>query len=135
MVESNSTQDCKNAYTVTVEEQYDVETPFNSTHSTRAPSIGDRMTIYTSPQNCPACPKLEDKKTYLIAGSYSRADDGSIVWTLDGTNDKALLSEWTSKYSRKLAGWIETTNSRRQLFLQQCESDSKLVSPDQWRSH
>ena len=94
--------------------------------------MGDGITIFTNPQHCSACPTLDVGKTYLIAGSYRKADDGSIIWSLDGTQRKSLVSEWEERYSTNLAQWIDASNSQRESFLQQCETNSELVSADQW---
>ena len=94
--------------------------------------MGECITIFTNPQHCSECPIVDVGKTYLIAGSYSRADDGGIIWSLEGTQHGSLVSEWEERYSTNLTNWIDTTNSRRESFLQQCENDSELVCADQW---
>ena len=137
-VKSYKAQDCQHAYTVEVKDQFDLQTPYNSSHSTKAPAMGDSAIILTSPSHCTKCPKLEVSKTYLIAGSYSRAADGSVQWKLDGIDDKALVSEWISKYDRKLGNFISGGNSNRKdgsKFSQECEKNSQMVSAGQWINH
>lgn len=136
-VTSRSTPNCKYTYTLQVNEQFDLLTPYNQSHATKAPSMGDSIQIVTGPshESCTECPKLVEGKTYLIAGSYSKAADGSVSWMLDGSNDNSLVSAWSSKYSRKLAGWITTTSAdynKRANFVKECEMDSHLVSTEQW---
>ena len=134
-VKSYATQNCKHAYTLEVEDQFDLLTPYNQTHATKAPAMGESLEILTGPESCTQCPKLEVGKTYLIAGSYSKAADGSVSWMLDSSNDQSLVSEWSNKYTRKLNGWIESTNAHfsvRSSFVQQCEKNS-LISSEQWQ--
>ena len=134
-VKSYEVQGCHHAYTVEVKNQYELRTPFNSTHSTKAPSMGDSAVILTRPSHCTQCPKLEVSKTYLISGPYSRAADGSIQWKLGDSKPKALVSEWVPKYDNKLASFVSGGNRDREnnsKFFQQCETDSLLVSAEQW---
>ena len=132
-VKSYDPQDCKHAYSVTVDEQYDLLTPFNTTHATKAPEMGESAIIFTDGEHCPDCPKLEDGKTYLIAGLYSKASDGTATWIVDGSAKKSsLVSEWEGKY-RKVGDWVQRANadlSGRQSRV--CEMDSALVSAEQW---
>ena len=137
-VKAHEPQDCHHAYTVEVKDQFDILTPYNSTHSTKAPSMGDSVVFYSSPQHCPECPKLEVNGEYLIAGSYRKEEDGSVTWRLNATNDKSLVSLWVSKYDRKLSNWINSSNMERHmnsLFQQNCENNRQLVSAEQWSTH
>ena len=134
-VKSRNRQDCKHTYSVTVDEQYDLLTPFNATHATKAPEMGESAIIFTDSQHCPDCPKLEDGKTYLIAGLYSKASDGSVTWIVDGSAKKSsLVSVWGDKY-RKVGDWVQRANTdlggRKSRV---CEMDSGLVSAEQWHS-
>ena len=99
--------------------------------------MGDSVVILTSPSHCVQCPKLEVSKTYLISGSYSRSVDGSIQWKL-GDHKETLVSEWAPKYDKKLASFVSAGNIFRKInlkFSQQCETDSQLVSAEQWIHH
>ena len=76
--------------------------------------------------------------TYLISGPYSRAADGSVQWRLGDSKDKALVSEWESKYDRKLTIFLDNGNRERKSelkFKQECENDARLVSAEQWIRH
>lgn len=100
--------------------------------------MGDSAVIFTSRSHCTLCPKLEVSKTYLISGPYSRAADGSVQWRLGDSKDQALVSEWISKYDRKLTLFIDGGNSAREndsSFKQVCENDARLVSVEQWVDH
>lgn len=127
--------DCKHAYSVEVLEQYGLETPFNTTHSTKAPAMGDTALILTNPEHCDECPKLVEGETYLIGGSYRKGSDGSVTWLLEETGDQALVSNWVTRYGRKINGWISSSNADRRraaLFSQMCEKDGHLVASEQW---
>jgi len=143
-VKSYAVQGCHHAYNVEVEQQYDLQTPFNATHSTKAPSMGDSAVILTSPSHCRdsgECPKLELSKTYLISGPYSRAADGSVQWKLGDIKAKALVSEWVSRYDRKSpasfvsGGNAERASNRADFLKEKCEMDAQLVSAEQWIHH
>ena len=138
-VKSQGVQGCRHAYTVEVKEQYGLKTPFNGTHLTEAPSMGDSAVILTTPSHCTQpCPKLEVSKTYLISGPYSRAPDGSIQWELGDSKPKALMSEWIGKYDTKIDSFISGGNNARgnsPNSFKRCEMDAKLVSAEQWSHH
>ena len=138
-IKSREVRDCHYAYTVEVKNQYDLRSTFNSTHSTKAPSMGDSAMILTSHRsNCTQCPELKVSMTYLISGPYSRAADGSVQWRLGDSKDKALASEWESKYDRKLTTFLDNGNRERKSklrFKQECENDAQLVSAEQWIHH
>ena len=137
-VKSYEEQGCHHAYTVEVKSQFDLQTPFNSSHSIRAPSMGESAVILTSPAHCTECPNLEANATYLIAGAYSKAADGSVQWKLEGVDDKSLVSDWVSKYDRKIDQFVSAGNSERKRdmkFLKECEGNNELVSEDQWIHH
>ena len=137
-VTSNKQQGCHHAYIVEVNRQFNLQTPFNSSHSTKAPSMGESAVILTSPAHCTKCPNLEANTTYLIAGAYSREADGSVQWKLEGVDDKSLVSDWVSKYDRKIDQFVSDGNSERKSemkFLKECERNNEYVLADQWILH
>ena len=112
---------------MTVKEQFDLKTPYNTTHTTSAPALAsdEQITVIANPSHCDRkCPMLTNDEEYLIAGSYSRDADGTVAWHLEGSENRALASVWKGKYSNKMSKWIEDGNSERQsglLCQQQCE--------------
>ena len=114
-VKSYKKQGCNHTYqyNVEVKSQLDIETPFNSSHSTKAPSMGESAVIVVSPSRCPNCPKMDVGITYLIAGAYSKAADGRVQWKLEGVGDKSLISEWITRYDRKIDQFVSGGNSDR----------------------
>ena len=110
---------------MTVLEQFDLKTPYNSTHATTAPSVtpGEQITVIANPSQCDKCPSLTNDVEYLIAGSYSRSN-GKVLWHLEGTENKALASAWSDKYSNRLEKFVQVGNDHRltqSLCHQQCE--------------
>ena len=97
--------------------------------------MGESAIIFTDGQHCPDCPKLEVGTSYLIAGLYSKASDGTVTWIVDGSAKKSsLVSGWVNKY-RKVGEWVQSANaalSGRKSRV--CEMDSGLVSAEQWHS-
>ena len=137
-VKSREEQGCRHAYTVEVKDQYNLKTPFDRTHSTKAPSMGDSAVILGGPSHCDSCPKLEVSKTYLISGPYSRAPDGSVQWELGDSKSKALVSEWKAKYDTRIDSFITDGNEAREddpNSFTRCELDATLVSTEQWSIH
>ena len=125
-VVSSSKEDCNHVYTVTVKEQFDLKTPYNTTYATSAPalSIDQQITVIANPSHCDKCPGLIDGKEYIIAGSYSKDEDGAVTWHLEGHSNKALASVWVGKYDKRMSKWVQDGNSDRQTKLscqKQCE--------------
>ena len=125
-VVSSSDEDCNHEYAVIVKEQFDLKTPYNATHATSAPAlaIDEQITVIGNPSYCYKCPVLTVGKEYIIAGSYSRSEDGTVMWHLEGHRNKALASVWVDKYDRKMSKWVQVGNNNRQTNLscqKQCE--------------
>ena len=125
-VVSSFEESCNLVYNVTVKEQFNLKTPHSTLQTTSAPTLtkDQLIMVIANPSNCDPCPSLTLDQDYLIAGAYSRNDDGSVVWLLEGTENKAVASEWISKYDTKLSKWVEDGNNERianNLCLEQCE--------------
>lgn len=113
---------CKHAYSVDIEEQYNLLSHNPNTNKlTEAPVLLNGSIIQTSsPLNCEECPILTIGSTYLIAGQY-RNEDGTTVWELPNSKALSLASKWEGKtgdkYNERLREWIAQANdvrSRRQ---------------------
>ena len=115
--------DCKYTYSVTVLEQFDVQTPYNSTHVSLAPplAVNGNLTLVTNPSHCTRCPSLMTTNEYIIAGSYKRTSEG-VTWLL---GDKALAGPWVEKYDKRMKKWVESGNQDRianSNCMQQCDN-------------
>lgn len=114
---------CSHTYSVTVLEQFDVQIPYNSTHTSRAPplAVNENVTVVVNPSHCDTCPdSLKVGNDYIIAGSYEKSSDG-VTWKL---GEKSLISPWVAKYDKRMAKWIESGNQDRisnSNCLQQCD--------------
>ena len=100
--------------------------------------MGESAVILGSPPNCTECPHLKESKTYLIAGAYSKAADGSVQWKLEEVDDKSLVSDWVAKYDRKIDQFVSAGNSERKRdmkFLKECEGNNESMWADQWIRH
>ncbi len=112
---------------MTIKQQLDVKTPYNATHATTAPALSEdqQITVIANPSHCEEkCPALTVGQEYVIAGSYSRDQDGEVTWHLEGHDNKALASGWVAKYAKRMSKWINDANNDRQNNLscqQQCE--------------
>ena len=108
---------------MTVLEQFDVQTPYNSTHTSRAPllAVNKNVTVVVNPSRCDACSdSLKVGNDYIIAGSYEESSDG-VTWEL---GEKSLISPWVAKYDKRMAKWVESGNQDRiskSNCLQQCD--------------
>ena len=125
-VVSSSEEECHRVYTVSINEQFPLKTPYNTTYATAAPSLSknQQITVIANPSHCEECPGLTVNQEYIIAGSYSRGEDGEVTWHLVGHNNRALASNWVSKYDRRMSKWVQDANSDRQnklSCLKQCE--------------
>lgn len=106
-----------------VKEQFDLRTPYNNTYFTTAPALNkeEEITVITNPSRCNKCPELEINKEYIIAGAYELNNE-NVQWYLEGSNNKALASEWVDKYDTRMENWIEAASNSRDRFLcNQCE--------------
>ena len=126
-VKSSSVEDCNHVYKVNVKEQYNLQTPYNSTYTTAAPplSSNDNITVIANPSHCDKCPSLTINEEYLIAGSYSKSK-GTTVWQLEGTEKKSLVYAFQPEDDKlsKLSKWIQDGNNERSsksLCQMQCE--------------
>ena len=125
-VVSSSDEDCDREYVVTVKEQFDLKTPYNTTYASSAPALAEdeQITVITNPSHCDECLVLTVGQEYIIAGSYSRNEDGTVTWHLEGHDNKALASIWVKKYDKKMSKWVKDGNDNRQTNLscqKQCE--------------
>ena len=108
---------------MTVLEQFDVQTPYNSTHISLAPplAVDGNITVVANPSHCNKCPPLTHGSDYIIAGSYERTGEG-VTWEL---GDKALAALWEGKYDKRMKKWVENGNEDRITnsgCLQECDS-------------
>ena len=111
-IESN--QSCKHAYSVYVEQQFNLLSHQPTTNElSEAPVLLNGSIIHTSSSNCEECPGLTVGSTYLIAGQYHTNGDGTTVWELPNGKSSSLASKWQDKYSRKLQEWIDDANDVR----------------------
>ena len=103
-------------YTMTVKEQFDVKTPYNTTFATSAPvlSTDQQITVVANPSHCDTCFMLTVGQEYIIAGSYSRSEDGATIWNLEGHDNRALASPWVDRYAKKMSKWVQDANVERQ---------------------
>lgn len=111
---------------VTVKEQFDLKTPYNDTYATSAPALAtdEQITVIGNPSHCDECLVLTIGQEYIIAGSYSKNADGTVMWRLEGHENKALASAWVSKYDKRMSKWVQNGNNDRQSSLscqKQCE--------------
>lgn len=122
-VTSYRVENCNHVYSVTVKEQFNLRTPYNSSYFTTAPALArdEEITVVISPSHCDKCPELSLDQEYIIGGDYIR-NDGNVEWHLVGSSNKALAGIWKSKYNSRMAKWIEDgNNSSDRLQCQQCE--------------
>ena len=115
--------DCKHTYSVTVLEQFDVQTPYNSTHVSLAPplAVNGNIMVVANPSSCDECPSLMTSNEYIIAGSYEQTSEG-VTWQL---GDKALAGLWEGKYDKRMKKWVENGNQDRianSNCLQECDN-------------
>ena len=77
------------------------------------PRLGEYAVVETTnPECCSDCPDdIAVGGEYLFSGYHDVAD--LVTWELDISN-RGLVSEWTSKYSERLAKWIARGLAARQ---------------------